>query len=230
MKHLFLFLVFFSVTVALGLGAYLLMPEWWRYLFDEDYLVETLSAAAFLAAGVWGLLLVRAREGEARWAAAGLSAFALIGFLDEISFGERWFGFRAPVVYWKRIHGPHDLIKVARRLSEDAIEADPVLFVLVAGSLVALCLALAFKPALRIYRAAVASPLRPVYLMAVIAAVLLAASQAIDQRILFQREHREVFIAMEELFELNAGLALLVACFALSKSQKKGAADGFGRT
>lgn len=189
-----------------------------------------MSAAVFLVVGIWGLLLVRAREGEARWTAAGLSAFGIIGFLDEISFGERWFGFNAPVVYEKRIHGPHDLIKVARRLSENAVEADPVLFVLVAGSLGVLCLVLTFKPALRIYRAAVASPLRPVYLMAVIAVVLLAASQAIDQRILFQREHRELFIAMEELFELNAGLALLVACFALSKSQKKGAADGPGRT
>jgi hypothetical protein len=92
------------------------------FLFDEDRLVETLSAAMFLCAGIYATRLWwMASESPSldRLALAFIAALSLVGFLDEISFGERIIHFDVYKIVGIRIDGVHDLIEVANELRRE---------------------------------------------------------------------------------------------------------------
>ncbi len=110
-----------------------------RSIFGEDRALEMTTAFLFLAAWVVGLLHLL-RQGARHYpvllpAAASLG---LLGFLDEVSFGARYFGWSMPEMPGGgEFDGAHDLVILTYRL---AAGADSTIVGIVAGSLIAVAL------------------------------------------------------------------------------------------
>ena len=81
---------------------------------EEDGLTESVSALTFLLAAVVACRAMwTSAAGGPRIVAAMIGASALLGFLDEISFGRTLvFRYREPVIYGKPIDGAHDFFSV----------------------------------------------------------------------------------------------------------------------
>jgi hypothetical protein len=91
---------------------YLLAPRLRGPLFGEDRLVETITALFFLAAFIIGVaFLIAHRSRRYRVLQLIASSLALLGFLDEISFGARLFGWSMPeMLGGGQFDGAHDLV------------------------------------------------------------------------------------------------------------------------
>lgn len=100
----------FPRAAACWLGLLLLVAAYWmiyavdpawhqRWLRSEDHAVEWLTAAGFLLASGFTLLAFRFRSRMDRWSRvylAGLALFFFVCFGEEISWGQRVFGFATP--------------------------------------------------------------------------------------------------------------------------------------
>jgi hypothetical protein len=106
---------------VIGSAVYFKAPEYRYLLLEENQLVENVTAFLFMLSAVWGFtLLVRDRRRKIRrlmlWSTTGLG---LIGFLDEVSFGEDIFGLTMPMIAGVKVNAVHDLTDVARTLSPE---------------------------------------------------------------------------------------------------------------
>ncbi|WP_187969227.1 hypothetical protein [Aquibium microcysteis] len=121
-------LKFVSVCVTTHLVFFLL----WRglegnsaaqlFVFDEERLVENLSAAIFLGGGFYAARLWWTDTGSApldRLALAGIGVLGAIGFLDEISFGERILHYEVYEIMGIRVDGMHDLVEVVNTVRRE---------------------------------------------------------------------------------------------------------------
>jgi hypothetical protein len=201
-----------SANAALLL-LYLALPRWRGALFAEDRLVETATAALFLAAFLIaaGALPGRA-EGRYRWALPAAGLLALTGFLDEISFGARFTGAPMPALAGGgEFDGAHDLVVLAyRSLSAGQLA-------LAGAAVVAAALALqgwsvarghgGLRRGVRIVAADAA------YRRLAAFAALLAAALVIDLDVGWLAR----LGAVEELCELNASAMLLSAVVAMGR-------------
>ena len=94
----FLCLIFARLNFKIGMA-----------LIKEDGLIENISAILFAAAFLISLIhwpKIRRKEGATTFVFVGI--LGLIGFLDEISFGERLFDLTMPVIYEVKIDALHD--------------------------------------------------------------------------------------------------------------------------
>jgi len=184
-------------------------------LFEEDGLVETGTALCFLAAAVLGIACLMAYPAGRHRLLLGLaSGLGLLGFLDEISFGARLFGWSAPALAGGgEFDGAHDVVILVYRLGVETPTT----------ALAALCASLVLVAALGLvhWRRRVVSLIRqartepPVGLFAVFITAL-AAAGVLDLG-LGPRRH---LAALEELVELNAALALLLAVLSTGATRR----------
>lgn len=196
---------------AVLLLLYLALPRWRGALFSEDRLVETATAALFLAAFVASLGALPGRNGgRYRWALPAAGALGLTGFLDEISFGARLTGARMPALAGGgEFDGAHDLVLVAyRTLSAEQLAVAAA--VLVAGAL-ALRRWSVSRGHGGLRRGARIVSADPAYRRLAAFAVLLAAALVIDLDVGWMAR----WGPLEELSELNAGAMLLAAVVAM---------------
>jgi hypothetical protein len=105
------------VALAVYALAFAIMPSARDRLVTEDGIIETTTAMAFLGAAILGLYAV-VTSGARRlyWL---IPAFGLFGFLDEMSFGARLFGFPLPVIDGLEIDSFHDIFDLADRAAGD---------------------------------------------------------------------------------------------------------------
>ena len=109
------FLLVIVLVNAAGLVAYFSVAEsdpLRDFLVDEDRLIESLSAAVFFLAFLGGaVLLVRGvrRRFDRRWLML-VTSLGLLGFLDELSYGERIFGLKMPKIAKIKLDAAHDVI------------------------------------------------------------------------------------------------------------------------
>ena len=104
-----------AIVVALFGLAFLLMPSARDRLIVEDGIIETATAIVFLAAAIGGMIAIR--SGSVPGAYWLIPAFGLFGFLDEMSFGARVFGFPLPTVNGLKVDSFHDIFDLADRLA-----------------------------------------------------------------------------------------------------------------
>jgi len=94
-------------------------PSVW---FREDGAVENLTAILLICTFVYATrLLVSGRivtKVLRRWLLV-FAVVGLLGFLDELSYGERLFGFSFPIVQGVKLDAIHDLIEIAVRTVGD---------------------------------------------------------------------------------------------------------------
>jgi hypothetical protein len=173
-------MLFGAITVALVLAARATPPpdDW---LIAEDGVLETASAALFLlAAWLAAAGLARAPEGAHRalWVVAPL---ALLGFLDEISFGARLFGWTMPALEGGgEFDGAHDVAIVLHRRASAFFAARPAVAVTVALAAAATALAVLWAVRRPVWRLADAVAADGVWRRLAIAGAFLAAAVGLD--------------------------------------------------
>jgi hypothetical protein len=186
------------------------------YFVREDSLIENLTAGLYFCAFASALILLTNRRIRNRksctWLTA-LSALGLVGFLDEISFGERLFNFDMPVVRETKLDAVHDVVELGLSLTI-GLETDQkqlVMLFLLSG--LALSLVAILKYVKRFWKSVITDRYFPLYLVGFIFVLLGCAALMLDTgRFPFRG-----FNAVEECLELNAALTLLTACFMIYK-------------
>ena len=87
-----------ATSTAIAFSVFYWMPvEYNRYLYQEDHLVENVTALLLVISVVFGLLF--SLTSNIYWEIQVIiSVVGLLGFLDEISFGKGIFRFDSPRV------------------------------------------------------------------------------------------------------------------------------------
>ncbi|MDY6782358.1 MAG: hypothetical protein SW833_07370 [Cyanobacteriota bacterium] len=96
---------------------YIFFPTLRDNLIEEDKFLENLTALVFLQAFIVSAInLYRFNHLYKKKIYLFIPAISLLGFLDELSFGERIFKFSAPVVYGTKIDAAHDLFNLIKKV------------------------------------------------------------------------------------------------------------------
>lgn len=134
-KEINFFLFIAGLGLVMAYLIYLWFPEYTPLIIEEDSLVENLSVFIFLLAGILGLWAIRKNRNWKKLS-LGVAGLGFLGFLDEISFGERVFDFSYPSAMNWQIDSAHDLVAVAYRFFE-SIFGYYGLIALVVGTVIA---------------------------------------------------------------------------------------------
>lgn len=180
-------------------------------IFGEDRGVEMATALLFLAAFVVGILhLCRSKQRDYPILLPVAAVLGLIGFLDETSFGARVFGWSMPkMAGGGEFDGAHDLVILIYRL---ALRADPMLIAAVgtgAGIVAVIC---AVRRRNELHALARRISADPTYLAMALFVAGVGFASLLDLEVGMLRR----LGPLEEIAELDAALALLVAVMGAS--------------
>lgn len=198
------------------------ITRWFRpyrfLLIEEDALVENLTAVFFLLAFALALFFsLRIRPRRMHRGLATLALVALVGFLDEISFGERLFNLSMPAWGGVQLDAVHDLVELAyKNIPLPAI-------LITAGVLAPLAAVLVVR---RLSKQAKETSLwsalaNPSLCFVALFSLFIAAAVLIDLHLFRSR----LLFSLEEVFELNAALTLFFFSFSLYESASDGMAS-----
>ena len=118
MKYMLVYCVFFILSVLATVTYYFSTPNCSVLFFDEDGLIENISAFLYLISFVMGIYFFLNGSNH-RKSQILISGISLTGFLDEISFGERLFKLEMPQIYGVKIDGAHDLFFLAAKVTKE---------------------------------------------------------------------------------------------------------------
>lgn len=184
------------------------------YFVHEDSLIENLTAAFYLFTFFAALLLLKNQRvssvNSRRWLIM-LSAVGLLGFLDEISFGERLFDLAMPVLGDTKIDAVHDVVELALNQAAGLGSGQKQLLVLILFCLLALAFVAILKHAGRLWGSIVTDRHLPLYVLLTGFVSLGCAALILDTGWFRFRGA----VALEEFFELNAALVLLTSCLSI---------------
>jgi hypothetical protein len=121
MKYVRSYSVLFGITTLIAVGVFIWVPEYRDYLIAEDSLVENVSAFFYLVTFFLSLVFLL-KSKEHRKTLFVLSAVGLLGFLEEISFGERIFGLTMPKIAGDNIDGAHDFFTLGYKFIYGLVE------------------------------------------------------------------------------------------------------------
>ena len=191
---------------AILLLLHVLAPRLRGPLFGEDRIVETATALLFLAAFIVGLaFLIAHRSRRYRVLLFIASSLGLLGFLDEISFGARLFGWSMPeMAGGGEFDGAHDLVILTYRLGA---EADPIVVAGICATLVLIALLCVLYWYAQVRSLTHRMLIDPAYGLFALFVAGVAIAAVVDLDIGFLTHLGPV----EEIVEMNAGLALFLA-------------------
>lgn len=186
------------------------------YIVNEDSLIENLTAGLFLCTFLFALVLLNTRritnKLNFKWLIL-LLALGLIGFLDEISFGERLLGLEMPVLGATKIDAVHDIFELGISLTPRLASDQQLIILLVLFGGLVLSIVAILKYGKRIRNAAIADRFYPLYLVILFFVLLVCSALMLDTGRFPFTGHK----AVEECLELNAAMALLTCCFIIYK-------------
>lgn len=199
------------VVLALTLGVitplvYFYLPGYFYLLRKEDHLVEHLSAGFALGATFLALYIYCRQKHHHKFLIL-VVVLGVLFFLDEISFGKRFFNLQSLELFGSKIDAVHDIIDVAVwQLKETSLQMR--VFLLIGASVAGATLFVRHRRWLAdAVRATFKS--EPFILLAMFA-VLIVAAQVLDQ-LAHINVHLGSFSlsqATEEVLEMNAAIAL----------------------
>lgn len=178
----------------------------YRYLIiDENQLVENLTAifffTTFLLAIIFALKLRRISKQRGLWA---ISIISLVGFLDEISFGEMLFDLSMPTLAGVKIDAVHDVVELAYM----NIQTVPKSLIALVCYLFLLALWLTTRQLNRKWEAPAHKFVRfctnPSTFFILFFVFFISAAILIDLHLFRSR----LLFSLEEVFEMNAAFAL----------------------
>ena len=219
MKYVWAFIGVIALIDVIACVVFISGPSdgWLRGLFvSEDSLVENLTAGLYfltiLLALVW-LNIRSMRNTPNRKVLILLAVLGLVGFLEEVSYGERLFGIDMPVVGGMKVDALHDFLTIGVDLVLGLAGIYQLLILLALLGVIALSLPAIVKYVREHWDADVVHRYYPAYLIASLFIVLIFFAFVLDTN----RFEFPGFRALEECFELNAALALLTASFLIYK-------------
>lgn len=182
---------------------------------EEDFLIENLSALFFLVGGVYGGWCLWRCIGH-RWAFLLITTLGFVGFLDEISFGQRLFGFSMPTIAGVDVDGVHDLVRIPLRPLRQWLKTSPSGFIWVIAigfAITTILLVVAFTYREKLRAGLLLVMARPDFAAWSVFASLLAVAIFLDERLI----RFDVVAILEEPLEMNAALALILVAFCTSR-------------
>ena len=196
---------------AAGLTAlWLAAPTLRTRLTAENGEMETAGAALLLGGFFVGIAQAgRVLVDRKEWYAFSIPLLCLVAFLDEISFGRAYFGGEAWRVMGYECDGVHDLFAITMKLWRDrgCFLVDAALFGLIgAGVILAYLGRRSYMPALLAYIRR-----HPAFDYVRVAVILFGVSLLLDVDIVVH----PFALFLEELLEMNLGVALLFAAGAI---------------
>lgn len=202
-----LYLFLFFATTTLGDLLFKWFPTLRLLLIREGGIFEWVTvmffaAAALVAGWAWGRLRAR---GVRSWLLPGLAAASVLGILDELSFGADIFGWEPRYVAGVQIDAVHDLFLLVVTVATEYLPTAGLLVGLVLVALAGLALAWRWRARLLPWLRHAAR--NPTYQLLAITLALLLFSLITDLGNIF---HEPLYV-LEELFEMNGALAVLLA-------------------
>lgn len=209
-----IFIILLGFSVIVGTIIFLFLPQFKFLVSQEDSLVESITVILFATGLFLGIL--QFMTGKTRRGLCFVSAISMLGLLDELSYGERIFGFREFYIQTSKIDGLHDFLSLFYTtylsFSFPLRLGALLVLLLVSGALIYLI----FR-----YRLKIANFLHgfePIMQALVAAAcVLVLLAQVVDAGIIRNR----YLNFLEEILEMNAALALLIALLPRLKEPKQ---------
>ena len=215
MKYAYLYLVVFVINKLMALVVYVLLPDYVYLIMDEDSLVEYTSALIFLYAFIMaGSSFLNSKE--YRKALIIVFAIGLLGFLDEMSYGERLFDIKTSHIYDVKIDGLHDFfivgcIMLNKSMHSHTLYLCPIALVATAALLITL-----YKYRLILIKEVVTKYIYPPYIFLLFFIVTIFPAHILDLDLL----DLDLLYMLEELLEMDAALALLFFCWSMSPPRK----------
>ena len=181
-----------------------IIPDFLKLISKEDHLLENLGTGILLGTAFFGLINRKQRQANTT-AITIYTILAIIGFLDEVSFGQRLIGFTPPMAGGTSLDGFHDLANMFRKIISINLKYHPTQTFIILSVLLSSLLILAFKFKLKIY--GVYKNLKKLKLVYVVLSIILAIalSQMLDLKIINLSWSQ----CLEEILELIAVLGLL---------------------
>ncbi len=215
MKYVWIYLVLFGVNVLTAWGVYMWMPDYRVYLVMEDSLVENLSAFFYISTFFLSLLFF-IKSKKRRKALIIVSAVSLLGFLDEISFGERLFSLNMPHIGGNKIDATHDFFSLGYKVIKSLTHSHAIFVYPLIGVVAIMAVMVALKYRYKLIGIISNGYYNQTYILALLFASLGFAALIIDLGIV---NKNKALVALEEFFEMNAATALLFCCLSLYDSR-----------
>jgi len=192
---------------------YIWFPNFRPSLMDEDRMIENLSAAFYFFSAFIAILFLKKHKIHKRILVL-IAALGLLCFLEELSFGERIFGFSAPKIMGKKIDSTHDFLQLGHRVIKKIMYFHETYGYLLIG-IGAIMVIIGVLKYWRKLNGTISKKFpRPTYILFMFFAALVFASLLIDLDIVYNN----TLFMLEELLELNAAIALLFCCLSLNDS------------
>lgn len=205
------FWIALAVNLIVFITIFLLFPDLQSALVGEDLFMENLSATLFLLAGASALLLLITGKSYVKNKILLITAgLGFLCFLEEIGFGERILGLSMPVVGGGKVDGFHDVFKasflklqvIPTYLSLSIV----VLFILIASVIV-------YK-----WRKEIKTLFEQIWQLDILFFTFVSISLLLFATFLDLGLFPFYFInLMEEVLEMNGGLALLFGAISAAK-------------
>ncbi len=196
---------------------YFFFPSARKHLVSEDKTVETISAILFFCAFLVGLFYLIAKRAKHATVLVCLATFlGLLGFVEELSFGGRFVGYKYPRAYDVRLDSVRDVIFVAQRFIEVQVETYGTLiyWATAIGALSGLTLVCAYTSNY-LKKFLYLSRRHDCYMFIAIFLVFVVVAIVIDLRVL---EWKPIYV-LEEALEMNAALALIFSCLSIKQDR-----------
>ena len=192
-----------------------IIPDFLKLISQEDHLLENLGTGILLGTAFFGLINRKQRQANTT-AITIYTILAIIGFLDEVSFGQRLIGFTPPMAGGTSLDGFHDLANMFRKIISINLQYHPTQTFIVLSVLLSSLLILAIKFKAKIY--GVYKNLKKLKLVYVVLSIILAIvlSQMLDLKII----KISWSTSLEEILELIAVLGLLTCLATTAKGPR----------
>ena len=181
-----------------------IIPDFLKSISKEDHLLENLTTGLLLGTAFVGIINWKHRQANTT-AIAIYTILAIIGFLDEVSFGQRLFGFTPPLAGGTSLDGFHDLANMSRKIISTNLQYHPTQTFIIFAAFLSALLICTFKFRFKI--SGTFKSLKKLKLASVVLSIALAIllSQLLDLKIITLSWST----CLEEILELIAALGLL---------------------
>ncbi len=217
MKYIRVYLAIFVFNVLLSSLVFKQFPNYRNYLLSEDRLVENLSSFFYLISFFLGVTFLSKLKTH-KIIFTLISALGLICFLDELSFGERTFGLTMPRIKGVKIDGVHDLFELTFKIAKNSVFLRSTFTHLSIGIILGIVIA-SFIYWSKIVNAIGKISRHPHHVFLLIFAVLVFFALILDLHLIKYKP--EFMSLLEEVFEMNAAIALCFFWLSLLKANIK---------
>ncbi len=213
---------------------YILFPTLRDNLVQEDKFLENLTALVFFQGFIVGMIgLYKFKKLPNKKLYILIPLISLLGFLDELSFGERIVNFQAPVIAGQKIDAAHDFFNLFYKVGYKKIVypqfVEPLTEILLNNAFILFLLAICllgvifkYRKLLFIYLASLWSKLQDLFgnkwwanlplKFSLVALIFLFISTGIELRLFGKLPERQF---IEELSEVNMAIGFLFASLSL---------------